>query len=375
MIRFMDAEVFCIDLSDYDRNEMFHYFLSKKNDEDSNGIEIILIYNGAEYYGLATYDSVLKRHGEDGILTEKCVVEQEETLFVDLHRIFDKKPEDTQYVPVFNKNMEILYFAYQRNTRRMEVVEKYAFPYLEQNEESFFLIDLYPSIEKVRIYDFNEWAFRFYMILKKRNVPVEVFGEQWNILCPRIYENDYIRSGNVLAEHIFNIYAEGDQRFLVPVNQGKPGYIFYGYDNWAIVAELLQVNIMSEINMLKQKIRDRGVIALSMYFPRFDQMERYTSDELARANLQINPERDGLNWDMPLVRQQVQKCWCHEGEHILQEARNEAKRPKGFDNFYIGDEAVASKCFGKGQHTLYLLGPCIVRGDFVDEEESLGAYI
>lgn len=375
MVRFMDAEVFCIDLSDFDRNEMFHYFLSRKNDKDSNGIEIVLIYNGAEYYGLATYESILKRHGEDGILTERCVLEQEDTLFADLHRIFEKNPIDTQYVPVFNCNMEILYFAYQYNTEWMELIEKYAFPYLEHNEESFSFKDLYPFIEKVCIYDYNELAFRFYKILKKWDVPVEVFGEKWKILCPLIYGNDHIRYGNVLAEHIFNIYAEGNKHFPEPENNGKLGYKLYGYDNWKVVEELLQANVMYEINMLKERIRDSGVTALSMYFPRFDQMEHYTADEFFRANLKINPERDGLNWSMPLVRQQVQKCWCHEGKHILQEAQSVAERRKDSDAFYIGDEAAALKCIGKGKHTLYLLGPCIVAGALVDEKESLGAYI
>lgn len=131
MIRFLDKEVACIGIESYERDKMLLYFLNRKSEAGKRETEIVLVYDGAEYFGFATYDSVLGRKGENGILISKYIHTQEEELFCGLHRIFEDESEEAEYVPVFDKDMQLLYFAYQYESIPAQTLEKYVFPLLE----------------------------------------------------------------------------------------------------------------------------------------------------------------------------------------------------------------------------------------------------
>lgn len=373
MIRFLDTEVFTIDKNDYDRDQLFGYFLNRRSSKDKNGIELVLLYEGTEYYGLATYESLLKRSGKDGIHTQKYVMGSQEELFAGLQHVFDESPQNAGYIPVFNKDMQLLYFAYQYVGEQV-YIEKYAFSLFDSREDALFVKDLYPQIEKVSIYDFNEWAYRFYKALKARNFPVEVFGEKWQMLCPEIYEKDGMQNAGGIAEHIMNIYAEGNQSVMQAQGFGKLGYKLNIYASWRIIFELVKANSVYEMDKLKKEVEKKGIYAQLMLFPEFSQLKFYTTDEYVRNSLCICLESGPLVETKPLAVQQINKCWCKEGQDKVKDALTVEGR-RNSQSLMIGDGGVQYRCFGQGRHTLYLIGPCIVEGIMVDTEDSLGACI
>lgn len=372
MIRFMDKEVICLQLESYDRDKMFRYFLNIKNCGRKGMGEIALIYDGEEYVGLATYSSVLNRKGENGILIGKYVMLHSEDLFCGLNHIFREKEGEMEYIPVFDKNGQLLYFAYEYEELSIEAMERNVLPLLEAGK-ALPIRDLYPGIEKICIYDFNEWAYRFYKILKARNFQVEVFGEKWATLFPKVYQEDRIKFGEVLAERIMNIYAEG-KNALLDESYPDSGYKLNICDAWGMVFDIAEAMLLSEYDRLKKDLRKKRAMVLTMIFPDIRRIGFRTADEFYRNKIGLLLERGDLNGSDPMVVRQVDKCWDKEGENKFQDAMAVGKRWKK-RGIMVGNESVFYECYGKGRHSLYLIGPCVVEGIGVDREDSLGACV
>ena len=210
MIRFADMETGYIQLEMYNRDNLLYYLL--KNINNRGEADIVLVYDQDEYYGLVTYDSVLNRYGNDGIINLKYNVRPENDIFEDLQNLFDNEAEKIKSmlcIPVFDINKKLVYFAYDDNWSVDIRIMQSALSFIEHSKECLFINELFPHIEKVCIYDFNELAFRFYKILKRKNISVEVFGEKWSILLPDIYVSQQSGSESVLTEKVMNVYAEG----------------------------------------------------------------------------------------------------------------------------------------------------------------------
>ncbi|MCI9446025.1 MAG: hypothetical protein HFH36_01275 [Lachnospiraceae bacterium] len=374
MIRFLDKEVACIGIESYERDKMLLYFLNRKSEAGKRETEIVLVYDGAEYFGFATYDSVLGRKGENGILISKYIHTQEEELFCGLHRIFEDESEEAEYVPVFDKDMQLLYFAYQYESIPAQTLEKYVFPLLENYLETFQVKDLYPDTKKISIYDFNEAAFQFYNILKKQAFPVEVFGEKWAMLCPQIYEKHQIKFGETLSHQVLNIYAEGSSARVQENRYGRPGYELSVGDCWGVVFDIGEAVVFSELEKLKLHLHEKGLVALTMIFPDLRRLGYRTADEFYRNKESVSIGTVGLNEQNPLIVQQIQKCWQGDGEDKLRNAISVMERMQN-QSIMVGNESVNYKCFGNGRHSIYLIGPCIVAGRGVDSEDSFGSCV
>lgn len=371
MIRFLDKEAACIQKEMYERDRFFRYFLDVRSHK-AEGYEIVLVYQGEEYYGYVTYESVLRREGEEGIILEKYVMAQDEDLFSGLRQFFDCGIGETGYLPVFDSTMRLVYFAYQYKTSIVDLMEKDFFPIMENGGDLLFLRELYPQAEKVRIYDFNEWAYRLFCILRSRQIPVEVFGEKWEVFCPGIHESSQVQYGDIPAEKTMSIYAEGTGHWMHERGFGYPGYDLDG--SWDFLMDIIRVNVLRELDKLKMELQEKGVRALTMIFPSFDELGHYTLDEFYRNRMGIQLEIAFLNEEDSLVSEQVLKCWCREGGEKFKDAVAVKARRKS-QSIPVGNESVSYKCFGEGRRALYLLGPCVVDGMMVDDEDSIAAFL
>lgn len=368
MIRFIDKEVTCIGLEKYKRDWLFRYFL------DGNKTDIVLIYNGSEYYGMTTYKSVLARTGEDGIIREKYIVREGTGLFADLREMFSRIPEENAYIPVFNSDMQLLYFAFEENTKIMTAIEETAFPFLEQEEKGLLIEQLYPQIKKVCIYDFNEFAFRFYRILKQRNFPVQVFGEKWSVFFPELYEREQIRFGDAVSEGIMNVYAEGTGN---GTEDGAEKVIHATDGAWKFLLDIMTANVLCKLTELRDELCQKGIAAFTMIFPDFTELREYSLDEFYRHERLI-VITGTLNITNECMKEQVRKCWCKEavsGDRYedaigLLERKRILAAQKG-----SGDIRIGQKQFVDGMRTVYLIGPCIVGGICVDAEDSFRTYV
>lgn len=368
MIRFFDTEAVSIELEQYDRDEILQYFLR-------GGIEPVLIYNQAEYYGLATYKSVLKRSGENGILLEKYEMCPKSDLFSDLYAIFKETSSDIEYIPVFRADMQLLYFAYEFDIN-LNGMEDAIFTFLEHERECLFLEDLYPQIKKVCIYDFNEFAFRFYKVLKARNFPVEVFGEKWQLFYPELYEREQVRFGTAVYEGIMNIYAEGTAAVPKKRGAGKAGYQIG--ETWEFLWNIVTANSLFYVEKLKRYLREKKVLAFTMLFPCLEELDDYSVDEYYRHTQRIDPYSIGLQQNRRDL-EQINKCWCDSEESSIDDKirRLEEREQKSVweSGITIEDTKVEYKDYGTGTHILYVIGPCIVRGLYVDAEDAFGNYL
>lgn len=373
MIRFLNKVVESIEFDTYHKSKILKSLLEKK--KNSKDEEIILIYKNNKYFGYVTYDSI-KKSSNNGIIRHKYVLMQEHDLFSDLYKIFNKMKslEGENYIPIFDADMQIKCFAYlyTRSVKINGIVE-YALPFFEQNENCLFIEKLFPEIEKVEIYDFNEIAFRLYKILERRKIPVEVYGDKWNIFYPKKYIKRYVKSKNISDERIMRIYAECTSLILKKTDSNHIGYDL-GKQLYVLL-DILKANIFEEFGNLKRYLLQRNILALTVFFPSWEELEFYTADEYFRHIIGLNNETYYLLENKnTLVEQQMYKC-------LYKDEVNESGGMKGVDikchssEIVIEQESVTCKRFGDGRHTLYLIGPCIVAGAFVEEDESFGAYI
>lgn len=262
-------------------------------------------------------------------------------------------------IPVFNENRELIYFAYEEdiNSELEMVLEG-----LERGNAAIFLEDIYPQMNRggVKIYDFNEWAVRFYQILKKYKIPVEVSGEKWRTLFPE----DAKFKLDVSEENIMTIWAEGTSRFLDLTNQScEQGW-------WFLHSIGIQNHIWITEKYVK-KYKSMGINVLTSYFPRF--LPRLTLEEEYRSKMNVFMGGPRQLWEKENTRQQLCKVY---GKEITYQEWCAVSNERESKYIYIDGKAIETKVYGDAGNKVYIVGPCIVRGTTsMRDDETLGACL
>lgn len=297
MIRFIDKQVTCIKLEEYNRGELAGSVANNKKSED-----VLFIYSESEYYGFSTYETIQNKYGNNGIIIEKFVVKN--NIFTDLANMF-KRYKALKYIPIFNDDMALICFAYQYSDKMVERIEN-AFTYLEMNEDILFLEEFYPQIEKICLYGFNEFSFRFYQILIQKKYSVQVFGEKWNHFLPDLNNDNKVQGDyeNIPIEKIMNIYAEGTGLIW---NENKITF------EWRFVFAILKANLFYKMEKWKNYLVNRNIFAFTMIFPDFRELDFCSPDETYRFRMGLHNELDCINTKNEFIVQQITKCWCKGG--------------------------------------------------------------
>jgi cytidyltransferase-related domain len=359
MIRFCDKEVQSIYSYDIQRSQLLTYFLSNNRQQD-----IILVYDeNASYVGYISYESLLEGKGNDIVIDGKLYCGED---------IFDKAKKafasnsTLVYLPVLNAENELIYFCYDDHSDKTHYQEQEViFNQLEKATEYYFIENIWPQVQKVYIYDMNEFAYRWYRVLKMRNFPVAVIGEKWgNILSIEDFKNDCPDFARM------NVYAEGTpfvQNYR-DINWGdkrfEPTYSFN------FLSEIAWINRLWKENVVKQKLLEKGINVALCRIPSSSDIEGYDEDEYIRSKNNITIPNG--NSKFLFYESQVTKILGIEWEKYIENI-NKTTAEKSV--IKIEDEYLDQKMYGNSKNKLFLIGPCIVYGTNVCEYDSLAVKV
>ncbi len=364
MIRFLDTDVCAVQKDELDRTYVRRHFFRKGHMDD-----ILVVYDGEIYDGYITYDSFLKSSGseyEEGyICREKYIVTpNDDNMWTDLKEMFARIGIKNTLIPLFNVQGEMLYFAYddKRNENQaLQTIVESVLQELEEMEKEIlkdFFSDVYPKIRGVRIYNLNEWGYRFYKIMVDCGYQVQALGEKWEILFPGLAVGEEV---SVPETALMNVYAEGIDVVCVRRSERKlekgGGYwlgnmysISGNYYNWAE----------------KEFIRKcKGICFVKVTVPRKEDVEfKIIGEDICKVSM-----LEVFEVGSP---KEVAYCQKVYGRKIIQEEWDRLCEHKKAEFLYIAGKKVKIKYFGnKANRKIYVIGPCIVEGVTVpDDKES-----
>lgn len=355
MVRLIDCEAYAIEKTEITRMKLLSFFCNKHTDD------LIIVYFRGRYEGVISYSYLLNNvsdNTDDAIIKEKYVFKTNNVnMFTDLAQQFKKS--GVPLITIIDEKGQILYFAYWDDSSEYECIELVLKKLeVDRGEQKFFVEDVYPNVKKIRIENLNEYAFRFYSILKQRKFPVEVCGEKWKVLFPNICveETEMVPDNNVLTIYADGVAATG---MSTSVDVKRQWYCVIA------MGEMMRNYITEKYRAYFENI---GVKCLTMYFP--NEAPNSTTDEVYRCLAQIRPEKPG--WGTGLTIKQMQQVY---GGEIDEQKWDELVAEREKDPRYI--HGIEEKiCYGTAPNKIYLIGPCIVYGVTVSSlDDSLGACI
>ncbi|MDF2511034.1 MAG: citC [Herbinix sp.] len=358
MLRFCDSEVYIKYEETITRSELFTFFCS----EGQNASIIVVLNNEDIFQGIITYDSLLHSSSGNGFIQRESVVLNDE-VWVNAKRLFDNNKKII-YLPIFNIQNELIYFCYNGSGNLEETHIDHILDRMEQNQEYLFIQELYPRVQVVCIHDFNEWAYRFYNVLKARGIPVVTIGVKWK---------DF---GILEAEDLFqypdysvmNIYAEGtelvfEERDRTRKDRFRP---CMGFDFLLTIA---QMNTLYVENLIKQEVRGKF---FRCSIPWFSQLKDYSLSEFHRFKTYFH-----LDNASPMVPEHFKDEHSMEicglkYQEVLGKLQQEKDKVKNHLNIIELDHtSIIGKRYGIGKYTICLIGPCIIAGVGTLEQDQL----
>ena len=258
MIRFWDTEVYCMEKSELDRSWLFSYFCQKGHTDD-----MILVYDAGAYYGYLNYQTLLNAVSSgtnDYIITEKYIHKKNdgqiwEHLHVLLKQLEERGIRKQAFIPVFDEQGQLLYFAYEYEKGLSTFYIDIALMELQEKDTLLFFEEAYPRVKSVCIDECNEWAYIFSNILDMYDIPYFCEGEKWELLFPA--KN---RTLNDSAYGRMTIYAEGAEHFREYASDKL-------LSNWEFVMKVRQNKHSFLTEKIKKDLKNKNVKVQTMYFP------------------------------------------------------------------------------------------------------------
>lgn len=154
MIRFWDTEVYCMEKSELDRGWLFSYFCQKGHTDD-----MILVYDAGAYYGYLNYQTLLHTASsgrDEYIITEKYVHKKDdaqiwEHLHVLLKQLEERGIRKQAFIPVFDEQGQLLYFAYEYEKGLSTFYIDIALMELQEKDTLLFFEEAYPRVKNVKV--------------------------------------------------------------------------------------------------------------------------------------------------------------------------------------------------------------------------------
>ena len=154
MIRFWDTEVYCMEKSELDRGWLFSYFCQKGHTDD-----MILVYDAGAYYGYLNYQTLLNAVSSgtnDYIITEKYIHKKNdgqiwEHLHVLLKQLEERGIRKQAFIPVFDEQGQLLYFAYEYEKGLSTFYIDIALMELQEKDTLLFFEEAYPRVKNVKV--------------------------------------------------------------------------------------------------------------------------------------------------------------------------------------------------------------------------------
>jgi cytidyltransferase-like protein len=328
-------------------------FFLKKEYRDSM---VLLNDQDGSFLGTVTYKSVLSNENyDDCIQKNKVVIDQ--NIFLQARKCLEVQPE----VPVFNKQGDLVYFCYDDKRGMFDTWYENILEYFDNND-GLFIENVYDTIQAVHFYDLNEWAYRIYKILNKRNVVTYVTGQKWE----EIFQIDQSTSIDYPEYNVMSIYSEGSPYFK---NKGKspisPCTIFY------FIEKIAMANQLYIAQSFKNSLMNQMFICR---FPEFYELSYFTPNESLRNSKVIHTGIENINTKNYVINTAFENAAEMPYEEFVQQRRRDAvEAPKVY--FNIDGNNVQGLLWGHGKYRIYLMGPCIVAIHCTLKEGTLMAYL
>ena len=278
-----------------------------------------------------------------------------EDMWIDLTALFEKRW--VRYIPVVRENGELICLAYMKYWERDATIATLDEILSAPKGKRFldFFIEYWKDFE-IQIAGFNESAWKLYKIFKKNHVLVRVTDARWEQFC----SEEILTHTEECEKKICKIETEGDNGENPPDNvlfmNIEPAY------NTMIVREW------------RCYLEERGILFQCIPVPQREDLQFLTSDEQFRWENKISPYMNKDQWEDKEVRKHIPSK-NEQGECLDWEAWQQIDHHKQKKEVVIDGERVGYQEYGTGIRRVYLIGPCIVRGMCVSDEETIGSYI
>ena len=140
--------------SELDRGWLFSYFCQKGHTDD-----MILVYDAGAYYGYLNYQTLLHTASsgrDEYIITEKYVHKKDdaqiwEHLHVLLKQLEERGIRKQAFIPVFDEQGQLLYFAYEYEKGLSTFYIDIALMELQEKDTLLFFEEAYPRVKNVKV--------------------------------------------------------------------------------------------------------------------------------------------------------------------------------------------------------------------------------
>ncbi len=140
--------------SELDRSWLFSYFCQKGHTDD-----MILVYDAGAYYGYLNYQTLLNAVSSgtnDYIITEKYIHKKNdgqiwEHLHVLLKQLEERGIRKQAFIPVFDEQGQLLYFAYEYEKGLSTFYIDIALMELQEKDTLLFFEEAYPRVKNVKV--------------------------------------------------------------------------------------------------------------------------------------------------------------------------------------------------------------------------------
>lgn len=359
MIRLCDKEVYAADIRDVTRGELIGRFCAAEGEKP-----LCFLYDGEEEAGYISYDILFKNPNKE---IEECMetafITVGEDMFVQARKFFSEYPEKT-WVLVRNEDGAPECFAYHDYEERYDEIES-VIQMIEQDiiekNSGYTLREVYPWVRQIHIYDCNEWAYRLYRTFLEWNIPVRVFGDKWRY----VLGNEIACPGECPDYEIMRIFAEShDYAFRKWTNTTTIMGKCYNslVSSFQIVYVYGVMNYRRQVELFMSEIKEK-MSCFICKIPDFEGLKNKSALDCYRnrERITMREEKMFFKWEEEELKR---VCGMNPKEYYdkmmaqTQEEREDNSRPDR-----------------DGRNIIYLVGPCIVSGNFVWKEHTLVNYM
>lgn len=280
-----------------------------------------------------------------------------EKLWSELTKLFQK--EKVRYIPVITQNGEILCLAYMKYCKMEKSINTLEKDICSYGGNFLYFFREFFEYTQVQIYGFNECSWQLCQLLIKYGICVKAYGSRWNQFFANTVLNSYEKTDRKIKQ-IWTIYTESENE------QNPPDNIFLSFFEVIYDAYV--------IRNWKRYFKSKKILFQCIPIPQMEDLKRVTEDEQFRSHYSIAPSMPKEKWENEEVRKHMPLDIKNGGYSSWNEWK-EIEEKKIETEIELDHVRYYYCKYGNGSRRVYVIGPCIVRGVFVRDKESLGYRI
>lgn len=363
MIRFCDKEEYVVQLGEMTRSQMLMFFLKE---EGKHRLDIITILDGEEYYGIVTYERVLKYKDEDKVIN-RDVIRITNHFWEEAREYFADNPREL--LPVADLEGNVLGFAYNDDDMKYVELTECISTFEKEKALPVSFFDWQEDCRLICIFDVNELAYRCYKLFLEMGYVVCVLGEKWSWFGIEQLEGFY----EYPEYEKFYIYAEGTMWNRNKNIHEDSSMAIKG--NFSFFFEWANANMEQVYNEKIEYFVDKNVSVCRCIVPEIKEISVFTQDENISAQLHTDA----------YVYLENKNAYSQKAKSNLKdiigveefEALEKDKLIYGDDWENIDFNQLPAQKLKQvdGRNRVYIIGPCLVRIGVCFTKDNLSAQL